>query len=278
MIPSSAFLEALRDRSHALVMGVLNVTPDSFSDGGRFEGPADAVAAGRAMAAEGAAILDVGGESTRPGAAPVDPAAELARVLPVVEGLRDLPVSIDTRHASVAKRALHAGAVLVNDVSGGEDPGMLEAVAEAGAGIVLMHMRGDPGSMQDTPRYDDVVGEVEAYLLARSAAAEQAGIARERILLDPGIGFGKTHEHNLALLRSLPRLGGHGYPFLLGVSRKSFLGLVTGRGVADRRDATTAAVTLCATSGAAVVRVHDVGAALDAVKVAAAMQQRDRGS
>jgi len=281
VIPAAAFLQALRDRPHALVMGVLNVTPDSFSDGGRFAGPngsEDAIAAGHAMAAAGAAILDVGGESTRPGAASVDPAAELARVLPVIEGLRDLPVSIDTRHTFVAKRALEAGAVLVNDVSGGADTGMLETVAEAGAGIVLMHMRGDPGSMQETPRYADVVGEVEGYLLARARAAEDAGVPRERILLDPGIGFGKTLEHNLALLRSLPRLGGHGYPLLLGVSRKSFLGLVTGREVADRRDATTASVTLCATAGAAVVRVHDVDAALDAVKVAAAMQPRDRDS
>jgi dihydropteroate synthase len=256
-------------------MGVVNVTPDSFSDGGRYSGSEAAVAEARRMAAQGAAILDVGGESTRPGAAPVDPDAEAERVLPVIEGLEDLPVSVDTRRASVAVLAMRAGAVLVNDVSAGADPGMFPAVAAHGAGVVCMHMRGDPETMQRDPRYGDVVGEVEDYLLSRAQAAEAAGVARERILIDPGIGFGKTLEHNLALLRALPRLASHGLPVLVGASRKSFLGQLTGRAVADRHDATTAAVTLCAfDGGVAVVRVHDVPAALDAAAVALAWRNR----
>jgi dihydropteroate synthase len=272
--PASAFLAALRDRPHALVMGVLNVTPDSFSDGGKHGEPSAAVAAGRAMAAAGAAIIDVGGESTRPGADPVTAAEELARVLPVLEGLRDLPLSVDTRHAEVAARALDAGAVVVNDVAAGADPGMLPLVAERGAAIVLMHMRGEPGTMQDAPRYEDVVAEVEEFLLARAAAAESAGVARDRVMLDPGIGFGKTAAHNWALLGALPRLVRHGYPVLVGVSRKRFLGAATGRDVGDRDPATVAAVALCAKAGAAVVRVHDVPGALDAVRVAEAWPTR----
>jgi dihydropteroate synthase len=253
-------------------MGVLNVTPDSFSDGGRYAGVDEAVAAAHAMAAAGAAIVDVGGESTRPGAAPVGPAAELDRVLPVLEMLRDLPVSIDTRHAAVARRALEAGAVVVNDVTAGADPAMLPLVAEHGAAVVLMHMRGEPGTMQDAPHYEDVVGEVEAFLLDRAAAAASVGVARERILLDPGIGFGKTLAHNLALVGALPRLADHGYPVLMGVSRKRFLGDITGRATADRGAATVAAVALCAKAGAAIVRVHDVPAALDAVRIAEAVR------
>ncbi len=276
MNPAGAFFEALRARAGGppLVMGVINVTPDSFSDGGRFEAPAGAIAEARRMAAHGASILDIGGESTRPGAAPVDPEAEAERIVPVLAGLKDLPLSVDTRRASVAARALRAGAVLVNDVSAGADPEMFHVVAAHGAGVVCMHMRGEPGTMQDDPHYDDVVGEVEEYLLARAEAAEAAGVARDRILIDPGIGFGKTLEHNLALLRGLPRLAGHGLPVLVGPSRKSFLGQITGRAVADRQDATTAAVTLCAFHGAAVVRVHDVPAARDAAAVALAWRNR----
>jgi len=267
--PASAFLEALSTREHVLVMGVLNVTPDSFSDGGRFADATAAAAAGHAMLAAGAAILDIGGESTRPGAAPVSPDQEAARVLPVIEQLGDMPVSIDTRHASVAVQALAAGACVVNDVSAGADPEMFPVAAEYRAGLVLMHMRGEPGTMQEAPHYDDVVAEIEAFLLARAEAAEAAGVARERVLLDPGIGFGKRIDDNLDLLAALPRLAAHGYPLLLGVSRKSVLGHLTGRAVGDRRDATTAAVTLGAFHGAAVVRVHDVAAGLDAVRVAA---------
>ena len=267
---AGAFFEQLRGRSHALVMGVLNVTPDSFSDGGRHPDTDAAARAGRAMAEAGAAILDIGGESTRPGAATVDPEKEQRRVLPLLERLRDLPTSIDTRHAVVADAALAAGACLVNDISAGADPDTFGVAARHGAGLALMHMRRDPATMQQEPRYDDVVLEVETYLLERAAAAVAAGVARDRILLDPGIGFGKTLAHNLALLRALPRLAGHGYPLLVGTSRKSFLGLLTGRPVDGRGDATTASVALAAHAGAAVVRVHEVAAGLDAVKIAAA--------
>jgi len=267
---AGAFFEQLRARSHALVMGVLNVTPDSFSDGGRYADAEAAAHAGRAMAKAGAAILDIGGESTRPGAATVDPGEEQRRVLPLLERLRDVPTSIDTRHATVADAALAAGACLVNDISAGADPDTFGVAARHGAGLALMHMRQTPATMQQEPRYDDVVSEVEAYLLERAAAAVARGVARDRILLDPGIGFGKTLAHNLALLGALPRLAGHGYPLLVGTSRKSFLGLLTGRTVDGRGDATTASVALAAHSGAAVVRVHEVAAGLDAVKIAAA--------
>jgi len=275
--PAGAFFEALRSRATGppLVMGVINVTPDSFSDGGRYAGPEAALAEARRMAAQGAAILDIGGESTRPGAAPVAAEAEALRILAVIEGLKDLPVSVDTRRATVAALALRAGAVLVNDVSAGADPDMFPVVAAHGAGVVCMHMRGEPGTMQQDPRYADVIGEVEGFLLARAGAAEAAGVARDRILIDPGIGFGKTLAHNLALLQALPRLAGHGLPVLVGPSRKSFLGQITGRAVADRGDATTAALTLCAfEGGAAVVRVHDVPGAHDAVSVALAWRNR----
>jgi dihydropteroate synthase len=275
--PAGAFFEALRSCADGppLTMGVINVTPDSFSDGGRFVAPGTAIAEARRMAAQGASILDIGGESTRPGAAPVDSETEAERVVPVIAGLKDLPLSVDTRRAAVAVPALRAGAILVNDVSAGADPEMFPAVAAHGAGVVCVHMRGDPATMQQDPRYADVVAEVEDFLLSRAAAAQAAGVARDRILIDPGIGFGKTLEHNLALLRALPRLAGHGLPVLVGPSRKSFLGRITGREVADRKDATTAAITLCAfQGGAAVVRVHDVPAARDATAVALAWRNR----
>jgi len=267
------FFQRFAARERAFVMGVLNATPDSFSDGGRHLAPEAAVAAARAMAAEGADLVDLGGESTRPGAGPVDEAEELARVGPVLDALRDdadVVLSIDTRRAAIAERALDAGAVLVNDVTAGADPAMLPLVAARGAGIALMHMRGEPATMQRAPRYADVVEEVESFLLARATAAAEAGIPRGRVLLDPGIGFGKTRAHNLELLRGLPRLAGHGFPVLLGVSRKSLLGALTDRPVDGRLHATTAAHALGAAAGAAMVRAHDVGAALDAVKVAAA--------
>jgi dihydropteroate synthase len=273
---AAAFFEALKEPPHALVMGVVNVTPDSFSDGGQFETARNAVAEAQTQFAQGAAIVDLGGESTRPGAQPVDPTEELRRILPVLQGLEGLPLSVDTRHASVAMAALDAGAVVINDVAAGRDPEMFPLVADRGAGLVLMHMLGEPGSMQNHPEYGDVVSETEAFLLERAAAAEEAGVPRDRILIDPGIGFGKILEHNLALIRALPRLGGHGYPVLMGVSRKRFLGDLTGREVTERRDATTAAVALCARLGAAVVRVHDVKAALDSVKVAQALRDRYR--
>jgi dihydropteroate synthase len=278
MGPGEAFFSALSDArgagGTALVMGVVNATPDSFSDGGRFEGPEAAAEAARRMAAEGAAIVDVGGESTRPGAAPLDEETELLRVVPVLERLRgELPLSIDTRRAGVARRALDLGAVLVNDVTAGRDPEMLPLVAARRAGIVLMHMRGDPGTMQESPSYRDVAREVEDFLLARAEDAAAAGVPRDRILVDPGIGFGKRLEHNLALLAALPRLAAHGWPVVVGVSRKRFLGDLTGRALHERRDGTTAAVALAAFHGAAVVRVHDVPPARDAALVARAYRQ-----
>jgi dihydropteroate synthase len=257
------------------LLGVVNVTPDSFSDGGRFVDPGVALAHGRALAAEGAAFVDVGGESTRPGAEPVSAAVELARVLPVIEGLvaDGVAVSIDTSKAEVARAALAAGAVLVNDVTALRgDPAMAGVVAEAGADVCLMHMLGEPRTMQDDPRYDDVVGEVEAFLATRAEAAVAAGIPRERIALDPGIGFGKTLEHNLALLRALPRLTALG-PLMLGVSRKRFLGTLTGREVAaDRVAASTAAALWCYRGGAHLLRVHDVRATADALAVERALE------
>jgi dihydropteroate synthase len=263
-----------RYRRGALV-GVLNVTPDSFSDGGRYLGVEAALLQGRRLAAEGAAIVDVGGESTRPGSDPVSAEAELERVLPVVEGLAadGIAVSIDTSKAVVAEAALAAGAVLVNDVTALRgDRAMAEVVAGAGADVCLMHMLGEPRSMQDDPRYDDVVAEVEEFLAERAEAAVAAGIARERIALDPGIGFGKTLAHNLALLRALPRLARLG-PLLLGVSRKRFLGALSGRDIAeDRVAASVAAALYCYRGGAHLLRVHDVRATADALAVERALE------
>jgi dihydropteroate synthase len=254
-------------------MGVVNVTPDSFSDGGRFLDPAAAIGHGRRLAQEGAAILDVGGESTRPGADPVGVADELARVLPVVEGLAglDARVSIDTMKLDVARAALAAGARYVNDVSAfRHEPGMAALVAESGAECCLMHMLGEPRTMQRAPRYDDVVDDVRAFLEERLAFAVGEGIREERVQLDPGIGFGKTIEHNLALLRGLPELARLGRPLVIGVSRKSFLGRITGRVTGDRVAATVAANVLAFERGARVLRVHDVAAVADGLAVAAA--------
>jgi dihydropteroate synthase len=257
------------------LLGVVNITPDSFSDGGRFFDPQAALARGRLLAAEGADIVDVGGESTRPGAEPVPAAVELERVLPVIEGLtaEGIAVSIDTSKAEVARAALAAGAVLVNDVTALRgDAEMAAVVAESGADLCLMHMLGEPRTMQDDPRYDDVVGEVEAFLAERADAAVAAGVPRARIALDPGIGFGKTLEHNLALLRALPRLAALG-PLLLGVSRKRFLGVLTGHDdAADRVAASTAAALWCYRGGAHLLRVHDVRATADALAVERALE------
>ena len=235
-------------------MGILNVTPDSFSDGGRYHDPDAAVAHGLAMAAEGASVVDVGGESTRPGATPVDAAEERRRVLPVVTALAPhVRVSIDTRHASVAEAAIEAGATLVNDVSAS-----LFAVAAAhGVGWIAMHMQGDPATMQDAPRYGDVVAEVRAHLLERADQARSAGV--EEVWVDPGIGFGKTVEHNLTLLRRLGELVDAGFPVVVGTSRKGFLGTLTGGApVDDRLEASLATAVVAAANGAAMVRVHDV--------------------
>jgi len=253
-------------------MGVVNVTPDSFSDGGAFDDPAQAVEHGRRLAAEGAAILDVGGESTRPGADPVPVAAELERVLPVVEGLAGTGrVSIDTMKASVAAAAVAAGASYVNDVSAfRHDPEMAALVADLGVDCCLMHMLGEPRTMQRDPRYGDVVADVKAFLTERMAAAVAAGVREERIQLDPGIGFGKTLEHNLELLRRLDELADLGRPLVIGTSRKSFLGRITGRDVTERVPATIATCVMAFERGATVFRVHDVAAVADALKVASA--------
>jgi dihydropteroate synthase len=253
-----------------LVMGVVNVTPDSFSDGGAYLDPGAAIAHGVRLIEEGADLVDVGGESTRPGSDPVPEDEEIARVAPVIAGLVDrvdVPVSVDTRKASVASAALDAGAALVNDVSAGADPAMFDAAAQRGAGLVLMHMRGEPKTMQDDPAYDDVVGEVAAFLRERLAAAEAAGIERDRIALDPGIGFGKTLAHNLELLRHLASLREPGVPLVVGPSRKRFIGTLTDTEAADRVEGTAGAVAWCAANGADVVRVHDVRAMVRVVRV-----------
>jgi dihydropteroate synthase len=258
------------------IMGVINVTPDSFSDGGRYLDAEAAIAHGLELEAEGAAILDVGGESTRPGAAPVPEAEELRRVLPVIEGLLErgtrARISIDTSKSGVAARALEAGAGLVNDVTALRgDPGMAAVVAGAGVDCCLMHMLGDPRTMQRDPRYVDVVGDIKAFLEARMAFAVEAGIAEERVLLDPGIGFGKTTAHNLELLRRLGEFLDLGRPLVIGTSRKSFLGRLTGRESPDDRvPATIATNVLAYERGARVFRVHDVAPVHDALTVTAA--------
>jgi dihydropteroate synthase len=263
----------------AAVMGIVNVTPDSFSDGGRYLEPGPALAHGLELAAQGAALLDVGGESTRPGAAPVAAEEETRRVLPVIEGLAaatTVALSVDTSKAAVAAAALAAGASIVNDVSAGTaDPEMLAVVADAGAGIVLMHMQGDPRTMQDEPRYDDVVDDVSAYLVARLEAARAAGLTDDELCVDPGIGFGKRAEHNLALLARLPELVARvGVPVLVGPSRKAFLGAVlaaaSGGEVpppSSRDDATLGAAVWALDHGARVVRVHDVRPVVDAARL-----------
>jgi dihydropteroate synthase len=254
-------------------MGVINVTPDSFSDGGAWLDPRAAVAHGHELARQGADILDVGGESTRPGAEPVGEAEELRRVLPVLDGLAGAGprLSIDTSKAAVAAAALQAGATIVNDVTALRgDPAMAALLAEHDCDVCLMHMLGEPRTMQRDPRYDDVVADVRAFLSERLAFAVAHGIAEERVWLDPGIGFGKTIEHNLELLRRLRELVALGRPLVVGTSRKSFLGTMTGRGPHERVPATIATNVLALAAGARVFRVHDVAEARDALVVAAA--------
>jgi dihydropteroate synthase len=258
-------------------MGVLNVTPDSFSDGGRFFAAEDALEQGLALVREGAAIVDVGGESTRPGSDPVSVDEELRRVLPVVEALAGrvgVPVSVDTMKAEVARRALAAGATLVNDVSAlRADEGMAGVVAEAGCPLCLMHMQGRPKTMQDEPRYEDVVGEVLAFLEERMAHAVARGIAEEQLLVDPGIGFGKTVDHNLTLLRHLDRFSELGRPVVLGTSRKRFLGAILGAQPDERVIGTVATTVLGVQAGAHIFRVHDVQANFQALRVALAVRE-----
>ncbi len=260
-----------------LVMGILNVTPDSFSDGGVHHEMDTAVAHGRHMQSQGADIIDVGGESTRPGAQPVSAEQECARVVPVIQGLsaEDGPlISIDTTKSEVARQALDAGACIINDVSAARfDPAMAELVAQSGAGIVLMHMQGEPRTMQQAPRYVDVIEDVLAFLLARAAALEAQGVQREQIVIDPGIGFGKTAEHNISLLAQLERFTSSAYPVLVGVSRKRFLETITSRDVGDRLAGSLAAAMVCAHKGAAVMRVHDVPQTRDVFQVLKAVRQ-----
>ena len=263
-----------------LVMGIVNVTPDSFSDGGRHPTPDAAIAHALRLVADGADLLDVGGESTRPGSLPVALDGELARVVPVVAELvrrTGLPISVDTSKAEVARQCLEAGACVVNDVTGlAGDPLMIDVVRQFGAGVVVMHMRGTPATMQIAPHYDDVVRDVTAYLAERSRVLTDAGIDAGRIALDPGIGFGKTFAHNVALLRGLSAVAVLGRPVVLGVSRKGFLGTITGRPAGERDAASLAAAVWCAAQGAADVRrVHEVAISADAVRVVGALQQKE---
>lgn len=255
------------------LMGVVNVTPDSFSDGGLYLDPGAAIAHGCELVGQGAEILDVGGESTRPGAEAVSAEEELARVVPVVSGLAGAAtVSVDTSKLAVAEAALDAGASIVNDVTAlRHDPGIAALCADRDVGLVLMHMQGDPRSMQANPTYDDVVDDVKAFLAERLAFAVDAGVAEEKIWLDPGIGFGKTLEHNLELLRRLRELRELGRPLVIGTSRKSFLGKIDGSEVDDRIGGTIASAVLAAAEGADVLRVHDVAETAQAMKMAAAI-------
>lgn len=263
-------------RQRTAVVGILNVTPDSFSDGGRYRDPEAAVARGIQMAEEGADVIDIGGESTRPGSQPVPAEEELGRVLPVLRGLRralSLPISIDTYKAEVARRALDEGADIVNDVSALRfDPEMAAVVARERVPVVLMHMQGTPQTMQLAPRYRDVAAEVAAFLRERMETATAAGIDRERILLDPGIGFGKTLEHNLTLLRKLPSLAALGRPLLVGVSRKAFIGRILGVEADQRLEGSLAAAVAAVLGGARLVRVHDVKETVRAVRIADAIR------
>jgi len=261
--------------SRPLIMGVLNVTPDSFSDGGKFSQLKQSLAHARELIAEGADILDIGGESTRPGAAPVSLDEERRRVLPVLESLAGGTVllSIDTQKPELMREVVAAGAAMVNDVNGFRAPGAFEAVAESKAAICIMHMQNDPRSMQQNPGYDDVTLEVRDYLAARIKAAAAAGITGERIVIDPGFGFGKTLEHNLKLLRELRCFSALGCALLTGLSRKAMLGKITGRGPAQRLHASTAAALIAVQNGANIVRVHDVAATRDVLAVWHAVSQ-----
>jgi len=251
----------------ALIMGVVNVTPDSFADGGRYFDAEAAIAHAREMIDEGVDLLDIGGESSRPGAAPVDEAEERRRILPVIEALRDFPLSVDTRRPAVMRAALAAGACMVNDIEALQAPGALEAVAASDCAVCLMHKKGDPATMQADPSYANVVAEVRDYLAGRIAACERAGIARDRIVADPGFGFGKTVEHNLSLLKRLPELAALGVPLAAGWSRKSSLGRITGRDTGARLSASLAAALLALLGGARILRVHDVKETRDVVLV-----------
>lgn len=259
-----------------LLMGILNVTPDSFSDGGKYLDADRAIEHGLQMAAEGAAIIDIGGESTRPGAEAVPPAEQITRVVPVIKALRekcDVPISIDTKDVEVAAAALNAGASIINDITALSDKRMGELAGERSVPVILMHIQGTPATMQAEPKYADVVGEVLEYLLDRARRAEQFGIAKERIFIDPGMGFGKTLDHNLTLLKNIDKFVASGYRVLVGTSRKGFIGKITGKEDPARRIFGTAAtVALCAAAGASILRVHDVAQMLDVIRVTEAIK------
>lgn len=252
-----------------LIMGVLNVTPDSFSDGGSFFDPVQALDHAHRMVEEGADIIDIGGESSRPGAEPVGADEELRRVMPVLEKLAGLhvPVSVDTSKPQVMRGAIAGGAAMINDISALRAPGALQVLAGSDAAVCMMHMQGEPRTMQQQPHYTDVVAEVSDFLSGRAQAAVAAGIGHERIVLDPGFGFGKSPQHNLDLIRALPRLRGLGYPVLAGLSRKSLFGKITGRAAGGRVHASAAGALLAVQRGAAIVRVHDVAATRDSLLV-----------
>lgn len=281
-IPAPQYVLRLRERTldtttRCLLMGVLNVTPDSFADGGAYCGTEEAVVRALAMVEEGADIIDIGGESTRPGAAPVPLSEELRRTLPVVEGLRarsDIPISIDTRQAAVAAAAIDAGADIINDISAlRHDAAMADLAVRSGAPVVLMHMQGTPETMQRDPAYHDVVEEVKLFFIERIAFCRDAGIGQ--LILDPGIGFGKAVAHNLTLLRGLPAFLSLGYPLLVGTSRKAFIGAVTGAAVADRLPGTIASCVLARAHGAHILRVHDVREMRAAIEITEAIIHRE---
>ena len=267
------------DLSRCHVMGVLNVTPDSFSDGGRFNQVDAALARAREMVADGATFIDVGGESTRPGATPVPLDEELDRVCPVVERITselDVVISVDTSAPEVMRESSKLGAGLINDVRALQRPGAPEAVAESGLPVCLMHIQGEPDTMQDNPSYRNVCQEVSSFLAERLRAVEGAGVSPDRIILDPGFGFGKSLAHNLQLLSALEQLRALGHPLLVGMSRKSMLGHITGRDVGERLSASLAAATIAAMKGASIIRAHDVRETVDAVKVVTAMEEAGR--
>lgn len=257
-----------------LVMGIVNVTPDSFSDGGQHADAVLALRHAQTLVEQGADILDIGGESSRPGSPRLSHAQEWARIAPVLqEAVRwNVPVSVDTYQPETMRRALDLGADIINDIHALQRPGALEVVAASKAGVCLMHMQGDPAGMQQAPHYADVLGEVREFLWSRAAMVESMGIDRSRIALDPGFGFGKTLEHNLTLAKGLPALAQSGYPLLVGLSRKSMIGALTGRDVGERLPGSLGAVLACVAAGAHIVRVHDVGPTCDAIKVWNAMR------
>ncbi|HUQ09950.1 MAG TPA: dihydropteroate synthase [Steroidobacteraceae bacterium] len=281
MIPAAPLWQCVDralDLRAPVVMGVLNVTPDSFSDGGRFGNRDTALAQARRMIEEGARIIDVGGESTRPGALAASLEEELARVIPVIEAVRresSVFISVDTSKPEVMRAAVAAGADIINDVRALQEPGAIEAAAATRAGVCLMHMKGEPRTMQDDPSYSDVLAEVRDFLISRIRAAHEAGIDRERITIDPGFGFGKRARHNLALLKRLAELAPLHAPVLVGLSRKSMLATITGRPVAERVAGSVALAAIAVLNGARIVRAHDVAPTVDAVRVAAAIEQGD---